>query len=365
MTTTILPILLTLLCFLGLHNTTFAQQIPSSEEGVDLYPVYKANQPNAYIDSIVYQGPFVIFCIRFEKNIAEKKHHIASVHSKKSWRAYTGVGYRRPLVVRNIQQNGVLVAKAVRDKPLTIPLEANGDSEVAVITCQYQFLRHTFGDRNAGMVMPIDPKDPSKGEEVLFTAVKVRKSNFHHPISPALLAAYEKDYAWCDRATSKKARITINEKSIQPSWKDMPSSSASWAALPYKVHSYNKDFHFLEGVQHTPTSTIFKITVYGGSRSAFSLHHHKRDRFYIKAKGKKIPMQTIKNICVNEALVKEELTATQKMTVEDVHTPYLLSFEVHFERLPDNIGSFDLLEIYKDYQEKYAFNFYEVGAVVE
>ena len=64
--------ILFLFCIVFFASTGFAQKnktalLAEHINGLDLFPVYKAAQKNSFIDSIIYNGPFITFCVRFEK----------------------------------------------------------------------------------------------------------------------------------------------------------------------------------------------------------------------------------------------------------------------------------------------------------
>lgn len=350
-----------LFLFLSISTVVVAQYVSQPDNGVDPYPVYKSNLKNAYIDSIIYQDIFVVFCISFEEPVAKGTYELAASTSKKTWMAFTYDGYKKPLVIRNVRSNGVLIADVVKKKGVTVPLKAREGATTAKLSCQLQFLRRNFLHQKTEIVLPVEDKKQQNKRAVIFDEIRLRKNNINHALSPALVHYYEKDYPWSEEVALKKSIVTINDQPIQPSWKKSPSHSTTALVQPlsYKVEPVNESYLFLEGVQHTPNASIFKIYTYANPMDYLHLYNNNREGFVIKAKGKRIKMKSIQNIRVNGALIKTVLQKKENLSIEQGITPYILSFEVHFERLPDDIGSFDLLEIFR--QEGRAFSFYEVG----
>lgn len=355
--------LITCSLFIFFITTTFAQKeiVPQLKDGIDLFPVYKASSKTCYIDSVVYTGPFVVFCVSFEKPIADKNYHLKAPNSAKSWRAYTGKGYRRPLMIKNVGVNNRLLATSVKATDVVIPLEAiEGTSEVAHVHCQFQFLRSDFQTSKVELVEDIEQINVPKSTSVSFTSIRLRKKNYNRLISTTLKTFYEGNYEWSDHKLLKKMSMTVNDAVVKPAWTKVTSTGGTPSIpLSYSVRKYDEGKLYLEDIQETTTNTVFTVCVYSGRYSAMHLYHHKKEGFWVTRGTEKIPMQTIKNVRINEYLIHEEVKSGKTLSINKLEVPFLLTFEVHFERLPKEWRQFDLIETYKGGEGR-PFSFFEV-----
>ena len=62
-------LLFSIVCYtsIGFAQKGKTHSLTENINGLDPFPVYKASQANSFIDSIIYNGPFITFCVHFEK----------------------------------------------------------------------------------------------------------------------------------------------------------------------------------------------------------------------------------------------------------------------------------------------------------
>ncbi|MFK7799812.1 MAG: hypothetical protein AB8E82_20320 [Aureispira sp.] len=356
------------LFFLFIVTTSIAQKkpevAPQPAMGVDPFPVYEATQGDYYIDSIVYTPKFLIFCISVDKVIDDNSFQIVPVDDPKSCLAHNGTGYRRPLAIREVQMNGKLLASYVKDEPLEISLEPAEGSSKAHLSYQMQFGRSSFSHSQAEIIAVTEKNEVKDYKFSLFKNIRLRTKNYHHAPSTALVQRYERYYDWTDKKLLKATYIEVNEEQFTPSWKTIPSTSTTeqYQPVTYKVIKKNENKLFLEGIKHTNKETILKIANYSAIGADISLYNTKREGFFVKIGNKKIPANNIHNIQMNGLLIKEELKKNETIKFRNIRTSCVITFEVHTERLPDDLLTFDLIEAFKG-RYSTPFSFYEVEMV--
>lgn len=332
------------------------------ENGVDVFPVYKATQANCQIDSIVYTARFIVFCVSFDVSTAEGKYHFEPVNSNKSWMVYNERGYRKPLLIRNIRCNGALVAASVKDKALDVSLEAGTGRTTTRISCQFQCWRVPFELDGVKILKDLKQTTEPNDKEVLFEEIRLRKTNYHHGVSSALAASYEMDYLWSREEDVKRIDVLVNEELIAHDWKRSASSNRSEQRypFPYKVDQKHKGRLFLETIEQQGVTTIFKVLFYieGDYEGIISLYHAKRRGFTLHQGKKKIRMKTIKNIQVNGAVIRAELKEKETIVVRNIRKPCLITFDIYFDNLPDDLTNVDLIETFGG--DGFPFNLYDV-----
>lgn len=338
-------------------------QVFHPENGVDLFPVYQSSIPDCYIDSIIYTGPFVVFCVTFRKRVEDKTYTLEGIRGDKSWVASTGSSYERPLVIRKVSSNGIVLADYVREENLTIPLTAYKGSDYAVISCQFQFWRGKFQHNRTILREYVEDVNVIQPHELVFNTIRLRTSHYNHAVSKELADFYKKDYQWGDKALVKKTALYINEEPISANW-ETTIPPKTYQPLSYKVEEHNKSKLFLQGMRREGNTTIFKVTTCAYKGHRLYLHSKKKEGFFIQMGRKKIPMQGIKNITVNKNLIKKEVQEGELLLLRRIQSPFFLSFEIHFEDLPTDLTKFDLLEVVKKNGSHYLFSFFEVEAAV-
>ncbi|MGH1335384.1 MAG: hypothetical protein ACRBFS_04590 [Aureispira sp.] len=345
-------------------TTALAQEevVPQLKSGVDPFPVYKASSKTCYIDSIVYTGPFIVFCVSFEKPIADKTYHLRPPNHAKSWRAYAGGGYRKPIRIRRVVTNNFLVATEVNDKGVKVPLEATiSTSKTARIQCQFQFWRSDFREGKIELIENVEDLNIPNSTSIFFTSIRIRKNNYNHSVPPALEQFYHGNYEWSDLKTLKKMAIMVNSDEIKPVWtKVAPTSTTNLSPTSYNVRKYNEGKLYLDGIEETTTNTILRVRTYGKQYAIMSLYHNRKEGFVAQRGKEKIPMQTIKNVQVNEYLVKKEVKKGETLSLSQIDASFVLTFEVHFERLPKDWERFDLIESFKG-ESGQPFDFFDIN----
>lgn len=342
---------------------TATAQVAHPENGVDPFPVYQSSIPDCYIDSIIYTGPFMVFCVTFRKKVEDKTYTLDGIRGAKSWVASTGSSYERPLVIRKVSSNGVALADYVREESLTIPLTAYKGSDYAVISCQFQFWRGKFPHNRTILREYVEDINVTQPHELVFNAVRLRTSNYNHAVSEELADFYKKDYQWADKALVEKTALYLNEEPITATWETTPPTKA-YQPLNYKVEEHNKSKLFLQGMRREGNTTIFKVTTCAYKGHRLYLHSKKKEGFFIQMGKKRIPMQSIKNVTINKSLVRKEVQEGELLLLRRIQSPFFLSFEIHFEDLPTDWTKFDLLEVVKKNGSHHLFSFFEVEVAV-
>ena len=122
------------------HNTL---PLAKHNNGLDHFPVYKASQKNSFIDSIIYNGPFIILCVHFEKPTSDGHYLFEAVNSVHGWTCETAAGLSHPVLIKNIRKNGQLISEYLKVTPLDL-IFRNKKNTSTQITCEFQFWRKDF-----------------------------------------------------------------------------------------------------------------------------------------------------------------------------------------------------------------------------
>ncbi|MBL4650229.1 MAG: hypothetical protein JKY03_10890 [Aureispira sp.] len=355
------------LLFLFLYaSNIFAQQnyntppLIEQSNGLDHFPVYKASQKNSFIDSIIYNGPFITLCVHFEKPTSDGHYLFEAINSEHGWTCETAAGLCHPVLIKNIRKNGQLISDYLKVTPLDL-IFRNEENTTTQITCEFQFLRKNFVHGEAKLSESlIREYTTKKSTFVEFKGIRIRTKNYPKPLSKK----YVEDFNWTRNSLLKKILITLNEVPQKTPTKIAIETSIpeNFITSTYKVHKAFENQLFLKEVWHTATSTIFRIQYYAppSSYASTTLHHRGNRNYYIKAGSKKIKMRSIKNILLNQFLLKEELKNKESLKLEKSPSLYLLTYDIYFDRLPDDLGSFNLIEG-REKEGTTSFNFYSVN----
>jgi hypothetical protein len=343
----------------------FAQQnyntLPLVEQtnGLDPFPVYKASQKNSFIDSIIYNGPFITLCVHFEKPTSDGHYLFEAVNSEHGWTCETAAGLCHPVLIKNIRKNGQLISEYLKVTPLDL-IFRNKEKATTQITCEFQFWRKDFIHGEAKLSESLIREYSAKESTFIqFKGIRIRTENYPKPLSKK----YVDDFKWTRNSLLKKINITLNEVPLKTPTKIASKSTVQQKNLlqSYQVPQSFQNQLFLKEIWHTSTSTIFRIQYYAppSSYSSATLHNRGNRNYYIKAGSKKIKMQSIKNIILNQFLLKEELKNKESLKLEKAPSLYLLTYDVYFDRLPDDLGSLNLIEG-REKEGTTSFNFYSV-----
>jgi hypothetical protein len=161
----------------------------------------------------------------------------------------------------------------------------------------------------------------------------------------------------------QKITATLNEVPLKLSTTSTVETSMpdNFTAPAYKVQPISQNQLFLKGVWHTATSTVFRVHYYAppSAYSSTNLNNKGNKKYYIKVGSKKIKMRSIKNILVNQFLLKEELKDKEELKLKKAASIYLLTYDIYFDRLPDDLKRFDLIEG-KNLEDMTPFDFYSI-----
>lgn len=361
----IIPKVLFLFFILFYTSIGFAQKkstaLPTAKHinGLDPFPVYKATQKNSFIDSIIYNGPFITFCVSFEKPTSDGHYLFEAVNSNHGWTCETAAGVCHPVLIKNIRKNGQLISDYVKISPLDLVFR-DKEQPTTKISCEFQFWRKDFVNGEATLSETLIRDYNSKKTDFhQFKGIRIRTSKYPKPISKK----YAEDFNWARNNLLQKINYTINEvpQKISTEVKVAISRPDDSIIPTYKVYKNSQNQLFLKGVWHTNTTTIFRVQYYvdPSSYSSINLHNKGSKKYYIKTSSKKFKMRSIKNILVNQFLLNEELKDKESLKLEKEPSLYLLTYDVHFDRLPDDLKTFDLIEG-KNLEGTTPFNFYAV-----
>jgi hypothetical protein len=351
--------------FLSCTNIGFAQDKNNTNflvehlNGADLFPVYKASQKNSFIDSILYNGPFITFCVHFEKPTSDGHYLFEAINSEHGWTVETARGLSHPVLIRNIRKNGALISDYLKVTPLDLVFR-DKENSMTQISCEFQFWRRDFihGEAKLSETL-IREYDAKKSTSLQFKGIRIRTKSYPKPLPKQ----YVDDFNWTRNNLLAKINITINEVPQKTPTKIIAKSSIPENAITttYKVHKSFENQLFLKKVWHTATSTIFRVQYYAppSPYGATTLHNRGNRNYYIKTDSKKIKMQSIKNITLNQFLLKEELKNKESLKLERAPSLYLLTYDIYFDRLPDDLGTFNLIEG-REKEGTSSFNFYSI-----
>lgn len=344
----------------------FAQQnrntLPLAEQnnGLDYFPVYKASQKNSFIDSIIYNGPFITLCVRFEKPTSDGHYLFEAVNSEHGWTCETAAGLCHPVLIKNIRKNGQLISEYLKVTPLDL-IFRNKENTTTQIACEFQFWRKDFVHGEATLSESLIREYSAKESTAIeFKKIRIRTKNYPKQVSKK----YVEDFNWTRNSLLKKMAITINEVPLKTPTKVVAENSASSQNFlqTYQVTQHFQNQLFLKKVWHTATSTVFRVQYYApaSSYASTTLHHRGGRNYYIKSGSTKIKMHSIKNILLNQFLLKEELKNKESLRIGKASSLYLLTYDIHFDRLPDEVKVFDLIEG-KEKEGTSSFNFYSIN----
>lgn len=344
----------------------FAQQnrhtLPLAEHsnGLDYFPVYKASQKNSFIDSIIYNGPFITLCVRFEKPTSDGHYLFEAVNSEHGWTCETAAGLCHPVLIKNIRKNGQLISEYLKVTPVDL-IFRNKENTTTQITCEFQFWRKDFVHGEAKLSESLIREYSAKESTAIeFKKIRIRTKNYPKPLSKK----YVEDFNWTRNNSLKNMIITLNEVPLKTPTKVVTENSTPSEDLlqSYQLQQRSQNQLFLKKVWHTATSTVFRVQYYAppSSYASTTLHHRGNRNYYIKAGSKKIKMRSIKNILLNQLLLKEELKNKESLKLGKASNIFLLTYDIHFDRLPDEVKIFDLIEGVEK-EDTTSFNFYSVN----
>ncbi len=345
-------------------STGFAQkkQAPPIAEhlnGLDPFPVYKASHKNSFIDSIIYNGPFITFCVHFEKPTSDGHYLFEAVNSEYGWTAETARGLSHPVLIRNIRKNGALISDYLKVTPLDLVFR-DKENAMTQISCEFQFWRKDFihGEAKLSETL-IRAYDSKKSTFLQFKGIRIRTKSY----PKSLQKEYVEDFSWARNSLLQKITATLNEVPLKLSTTSTVETSMpdNFTAPAYKVQPISQNQLFLKGVWHTATSTVFRVHYYAPPSvyTSTNLNNKGNKKYYIKVGPKKIKMRSIKNILVNQFLLKEELKDKEELKLKKAASIYLLTYDVYFDRLPDDLKRFDLIEG-KNLEDMTPFDFYSI-----
>ena len=333
-------------------------------DGVDTYPAYQANVKNSYIDSIIYDGPLIIFCISLEKTATdEKKIRLESVNSSKSWIGGSSKsGYIKPIKIKNIFINGNLIKNKITINSLDISLKGDEKTKTIKISCQLYFWRHHFKDSDAKILESIDQINPPVNTfKYAFESIRIRKNNFTKPLYSSIIKDFEGNYFLDAKKGLNKEAITLNDTPIE----SFPLNSIdsekpySFKEITYKVDRNNENQLYLEGIVNTENHTIFKLKFYMTSNQYISLNNTFGKRYFIKSEPKTLFMKFIRNIKLNNVLILKELARKETLKFRTSLSPFYITYEIWFDRIPQNFKNINLIE--GKAVTGYPFNIYSIN----
>lgn len=343
-----------------------------AESGIDAFPVYKSLSDDCSLDSVLYVGPFIILCVSFDKVSDGGIYRLEAPTANRSWVAQTVAGYEAPLLLRNVQKNGQLIAKTLKTEGLDITLEALPNRSKTRISCQFQFWRRNLQYGNIALIEPKHNTESRSSSAVTFRPqlkdIRLRKNHYTRPVNSALRAFYEDDLEWSHPAVLETSTLTVDDSPLRPQRSPYAVFEKVPEAVTYKNYQIvpsNQGRLFLESSWQTATTTVFRVRKYNNDfYSDLYLEHQKAARYVLKMDGETIPMQAIKNVHLNKALLIPAIPYKSTLTLSEIAYPYVLTYEIHFERLPALVAPFDLIEQTKR-KNTIAFSFFGLGEVVE
>lgn len=336
-----------------------AKPLVEHSSGLDPYPVYKASHKNSFIDSIIYNGPFITFYVSFEKPTSDGHYLFESISSNHGWTCETAAGICHPVLIKDIRKNGQLISKQTKETPLDL-IFRDATIPMTRISCAFQFFREDFIHGEAILRESLVKNYSDQTSPYLeFKGIRIRTKNFPKAISKA----YKEDFLWTRDDALKKMICTLNEVPVPISLQRIVTTiPPSHALTPnYKVLPSGQNQLFLKGVWHTQTATIFRIQYYAPqSTYAFvNLYNKGKQKYHILAGSKKFKMRSIQNVLVNQYLIKERINDKENLRLEKSPCLYLLTYDVYFDRLPNDLSTFDLIEG-KPKEDVTPFDFYNV-----
>lgn len=345
----ILKIIFLFSCF-ACSNNSFAQlkkntlSLEEHTNGIDHFPVYKASQKNSFIDSIIYSGPFITFCVQFEKSTSDGHYLLETINSEHGWTCETATGLSRPVLIKNIRKDGQLISDYLKVTPLDLILK-NKENTTTKISCEFQFLRKYFIHGEAKLCESLIKEYNSKKTAfVEFKGIRIRTENYPKPLQKEPI----EDFSWARNDLLSQINITVNEVPQKTPTRIItePSIPQNVLKYTYKVEKSSLNQLFLKKVWHINNATIFRVQYYApaSNYSAVKLYNRRGNKYFIKAGSTKIKMQSIKNIKLNQFLLKEELKDKETLKLEKASSLYLLTYDIYFDRLPDDLQNFDLIE---------------------
>ena len=319
-------------------------------DGVDTYPAYQVNVKKSFIDSIIYAGPFIIFCVSFQKPNSDKKYSLESPKSNKSWSCHNYQATRNPIKILNVKCNNELISENLSEKPLDIIFEkySSSLSNFSKISCEFLFWRADFASGDA--ILSESFKAQRTTEEakdiVEFKKIKIRKKHFTKPLNKYLIERYINNHTWEKNQLFENLIVRLNDKIIDNSTFTISSKKIKYYQTPLKYFVDKKTHNqiYLDMITQSDNQTIFSIRYYSQSKSKITLYNAKPNKFYFQYKSKKSKMKTIRNICLNGKLITEELEDGNVLKFDKIQSATILTFDVHFDTLPERLVSFDLIE---------------------
>lgn len=318
-------------------------------DGIDAYPVYQTSAKNAFIDSIVYAGPFIIFCVSFQKPNADKTFHLEPPQSDKSWICNNYRATRHPMQILNVRCNHQLIAEKLSEQPLDIVFENdNSSASFSKISCDLLFWRADFahGEANLSQFSTTQYSIDQASNAIEFKDIKIRKKHFTKPLYKDLIDQYINHYSWEENKLYKNIEITLNEKIVDHStFKRVPQTHPyKYHSLKYAVEPKNQHLLYLDKVHQKGDQTIFSIRCYVSKHSRVTLYNANPNKYYLQHKSKRVKMNGIQNICLNGKLIAEQLKNGEILKIRKIKAAAMLTFEVSFDQLPKDFFSFDLIE---------------------
>lgn len=330
--------------------------------GLDLFPVYKASQKNSFIDSIIYNGPFITFCVHFEKPTSDGHYLLEAVNSDQGWTCETARGLSHPILIKNIRKDGVLVSDYLKLTPLDL-IFRNKENSKTKISCEFQFWRKDFEHGEAKLSESlIREYNSTESTFVEFKGIKTRTKSY----PKVLQKEYQEDYSWARNNLLHKIGITLNglpQETPITIFTEAPASETMPLAYTYKVQKVAQHQLFLQKVWHTENSTVFRVQYYVpvSIYTSLKLYNKGGNKYSIKSGSQKFKMQSIKNICLNQLLLHKELKDKDILKLEKAPSLYLLTYDVYFDRLPDDLNNFDLIEGKNLDSRVMPFDFYAIS----
>lgn len=350
---------------LNAQNSLEDIELHTNLDGIDAYPVYKATNKNSFIDSIVYAGPFIVFCVSFHKPTSDKIYQLHSPQSDQSWTCHNYRATHRPIQISNIQCNNKLVANKLEEGTLDVVFDQyhSTNADVTKISCEFLFWRSEFNKGKA--ILSQSFKEQKTIEEARnsleFKDIRFRKSNFTRPLSTALEDQYIRNHSWNFNDLSDNIVITVNDNPIDHS----KLKDASQAAHPQQksfAYFVSADSHtrlYLDKITTTDQHTIFSVRYYLYKYSTSTLHNVNPYKYYFQHNAKKFKMNTIKAVCLNGKLITDEIKDKSSLRISNINAAAVLTFDIYFDKLPEDIKEIDLIEG-KRIKRTFPFNFFKV-----
>jgi len=340
-------------------------ELHSNSDGIDAYPVYKATNKQSFIDSIVYAGPFIVFCVSFQKANTDKMYRLESPQSDQSWTCHNYRAMHRPIRILNIRCNNQLVAESINDKSLDIAFEqykTAAPAEFTKISCEFIFWRSEFnyGDAILSQSFKAQQTIEEARRSLEFKGIRFKQHNFTRPLNEKLLHLYVHKHPWHQTDLFKDIVISINDYTIDPAM----LTSAAQEKHPqthstYSVEKINHNTIYLDKVTTTAQHTIFSVRCYSYKHSRVNLYNTNPNKYYIQHQSKKIKMSALKNVRLNGKLITEAIKERNTLKIRNIQAEAMLTFDVYFDKLPENLKEVNLIEG-KPVKGTFPFNIFKI-----